>query len=180
MSPPRRCKDCVAELVEAPASLRLRPANHPGPRCATHHRVEALRRKKAAQVRRRADVYGIDEDDYTALLWFQHGACAICQKATGARRALAVDHDHKQARLDGHDESKGCPKCVRGLLCKRCNRILGELRDDPLAFARAASYLESWPSSRARSAWVTAGSPSVGAGSSAGGATASASSDERT
>lgn len=176
----RSCKDCVAELIGNPGKVKLRPAPHPGPRCATHHRVEALRRKKAAAEKRRQAIYGITPEDHTALLWLQGGACAICQKARGVRRALAVDHDHDQARLDGHDEDKGCPRCVRGLLCKRCNRILGELRDDPETFERAAQYLRSWPSSRARSAWVAAGSPSVAPTSSAAGAKASASSSEAT
>jgi hypothetical protein len=181
----RHCKDCLADLaVRAYGEtipVKLRPAPHPGPRCATHHRVEALRRKKAAQERRREQVYGITAADHAALLALQGGKCAICQKATGARRALAVDHDHAQARLDGHDEDKGCPRCVRGLCCKRCNRILGDLRDDPETFQRAADYLRNWPMSRVRSASATNGSGSTGpAGSSASGAAAKASSGPTT
>jgi hypothetical protein len=183
MTTGRECKDCRAEIVLAPGQrspVKLRPAPHPGPRCATHHRVEALRRKKAAQERRRESVYGITAADHAALLELQGGKCAICQAATGARRALAVDHDHAQARLDGHEPDKGCPTCVRGLLCKRCNRILGDFRDDPERFQRAADYLRNWPMRRVRSASATAGSTSARAGSSAAGAPVTASFDERT
>lgn len=174
------CKDCLAELVGAPPPKAMRPAPHPGPRCATHHRVELIRRRKAAGEKRRQALYGLTPDEHAVLLWYQGGACAICQKARGIRRALAVDHDHARAREHDHDEDKGCGLCVRGLLCKRCNRILGDFRDDPETFQRAAEYLLSWPSSRALSAWVAAGSPSVRATSSAAGATGSATSSART
>jgi hypothetical protein len=115
------------------------------------------------------------------VLALQGGKCAICQRATGAARRLAVDHDHKQALLDGHDEDQGCPNCVRGLLCKTCNRnVLGHLRDDPAAFQRAIDYLKNWPFARARNASAASGSPSAPAGSSAAGAADTASSSERT
>jgi len=187
---PRHCKDCLAEIAVRPGQkppVKLRPAPHPGPRCVTHHRVEALRRKQAAQERRREQFYGLSAEEHTALLGLQGGACAICQKARGVRRALAVDHDHAAARDHDHDEDKGCRLCVRGLLCKRCNRLLGDYRDDPAVFERAAAYLR-WPpmadlrirSASARSAKGAGGSPSAGAGSSAAGASAPATSGERT
>jgi hypothetical protein len=184
----RECKDCRAEIAVRPGQnspVKLRPAPHPGPRCATHHRVEALRRKKAAQERRREQAYGLDAATHEALLALQGGACAICQKARGVRRALAVDHDHELARQHDHDEDKGCQQCVRGLLCKRCNRLLGEFRDDPESFDRAAAYLRYPPMSdlrtaSARSAAGSGGSGSARAGSTASAAEATASSGPRT
>jgi hypothetical protein len=94
-------------------------------------------------------VYGITVTDYAELLAKQGFTCAICQRATGKTRRLAVDHDHAQAVDDGHDETTGCPKCVRGLLCKPCNRLLGHVRDDPETLRRAARYLEEPPNDRA-------------------------------
>jgi hypothetical protein len=91
-------------------------------------------------------MYGLTAEDYEALLFAQGGVCAICQVARGVSRRLSVDHDHKQAVLDGHDPDKGCKNCVRGLLCGSCNKMLGHLRDDPTAFERAATYLMYWPS----------------------------------
>jgi hypothetical protein len=93
-------------------------------------------------------VYSITAAFYALLLAFQGHKCFICQRATGQYKRLSVDHDHKQAVLDGHAPEKGCPNCVRGLLCSTCNKMLGHLRDDPLAAERMADYLRNWPSRR--------------------------------
>ena len=180
-APTRTCKDCLAELVGNPSKLKLRNAPYPGPRCTTHWRVFRKRLRENAWAAHIHERYGITAEFYRQVLALQGGKCAICQRATGAARRLAVDHDHKQAVLDGHAEDHGCPNCVRGLLCKTCNRnVLGHLRDDPAAFQRAIDYLRSWPTARARSASATAGSTSPSPGSSAGGATGTASSESRT
>jgi hypothetical protein len=160
----RRCKECEAGTK--------RPAPHPGPRCATHHREEMLRRRKAAHDRRLAQVYSITPAVYAALYRLQGGTCAICQRATGARKRLAVDHDHSCC-----DAPTSCGRCVRGLLCKSCNQMLGRMRDSPEAFERAAAYLR-YPPARdlglVLSASAAAGSRSARAGSSAAGAPGSA------
>lgn len=66
------------------------------------------------------------------MLKVQGGACAICRRATGKTRRLAVDHDHQSGQ-------------VRGLLCKPCNRLLGHARDDVEFFERAGDYLSEPP-----------------------------------
>lgn len=82
-------------------------------------------------------VYGLQPGEYQKLYQAQGERCYICQRATGAVRRLAVDHDH--AVGDGVRES------VRGLLCKPCNRLLGHARDNPEFFERAAAYLRQPP-----------------------------------
>ncbi|MGL4178298.1 MAG: endonuclease VII domain-containing protein [Dermatophilaceae bacterium] len=78
--------------------------------------------------------YGLRPGQYQELLLFQQGRCYICQRRPGAKR-LAVDHDHATGE-------------VRGLLCRGCNRdVLGHLREDRLALARALEYLEEPPAS---------------------------------
>ena len=124
----RRCKDCE------PGSKR--PAPHPGPRCATHHRAIRVERRTAAHGRYVEITYGITEAQYEAILKVQNGRCYICQRATGARRRLAVDHNHATGE-------------VRGALCKPCNRdVLGHLRDDVGALQRAIDYLTNPPARR--------------------------------
>lgn len=71
----------------------------------------------------------------------QGGRCAICGNSEttpatsrhkgnlGRPRRLAVDHDHTSG-------------LVRGLLCTRCNMLLGFSLDNPSVLLRAAEYLE--------------------------------------
>lgn len=94
------------------------------------------------------DKYGLTADDYRRLKAYQAGVCAVCARAKGTRRRLAVDHDHRCA--EGHPAHLGCPRCVRGLLCAQCNLYLfGRYGDDPkqlsAMFERAIRYLNSPP-----------------------------------
>jgi Recombination endonuclease VII len=72
--------------------------------------------------------YGIDRDQYWAILKAQNGACALCEKPCVTGKNLAIDHDHETGK-------------VRGLLCMRCNRAVGLLRDSAEAALKLYSYL---------------------------------------
>ena len=79
--------------------------------------------------------YGLTQADYDALLIAQGGVCAACGQPERAMRAglalrLSVDHVHGTGR-------------VRGLLCTRCNRGIGNFDDDPARLEAAARYLRS-------------------------------------
>lgn len=66
--------------------------------------------------------YHITAERYLEMLETQGGVCAICQKPPGVKR-LHVDHDHACCPRT----SRSCGKCVRGLLCFRCNTVTGVL-----------------------------------------------------
>jgi hypothetical protein len=68
----------------------------------------------------------ITEEQFEALLGRQARACAICFEAVGER--LNVDHDHSTGK-------------VRGLLCRRCNLLLGKVQDNETILASAINYL---------------------------------------
>lgn len=106
-------------------------------------RRKAREAKERAWARRILATYGITPEQYWECWRYQAGKCAICCRATGRTRRLAVDHDHSCG--EGHDPKTGCPKCVRGLCCQRCNRFIGLMGDDPRAFDRAARYLRTPP-----------------------------------
>lgn len=74
------------------------------------------------------------------MLARQDGRCLICRRDLDR---YVVDHDHTLARLHGHDEAHGCPRCVRALLCPRCNGLLGAAGDDPETLERAAAYVRT-------------------------------------
>lgn len=80
--------------------------------------------------------YNIGKIEYDAMLEKQNGVCAICceaevfvNKKTGRFQEFSVDHDHTTG-------------AVRGLLCMRCNRMLGYGRDDRNILSRAIAYLK--------------------------------------
>lgn len=73
--------------------------------------------------------YGITPEKYEAILASQGGVCAICRKPASNQR-LSVDHDHKTGK-------------VRGLLCRRCNVMLGYARDQYQLFHLMAEYLKA-------------------------------------
>jgi hypothetical protein len=132
---PRRCKDCAAEGIAT-----ARPAPHPGPRCTTHHRAFRKRRAAATHVRDTQRRYGLTEDEYRKLYEHQGRRCAICRRATGATKRLAVDHDHSCC-----PGPTSCGGCVRGLVCGPCNSVLAHVRDDTETLQRFVRYLREWP-----------------------------------
>ena len=117
------------------------PVGHPR---TTYHRAWRKRNpEKFAAAQRRSHLkllYGLTPEAYDALLAGQKGGCAICGKRDAGRKPdkrhrakkhrLFVDHDH-------------ATKKVRGLLCYRCNIVLGLIDDDPKRALKMARYLRT-------------------------------------
>lgn len=78
--------------------------------------------------------YGITRSEMFAMLQRQGGGCAICGTKNAAWH---VDHNH--ACCAG---VRTCGKCIRGILCSRCNHLLGEAQDDPVILLAALRYVE--------------------------------------
>ena len=78
--------------------------------------------------------YGITLKRYRKMLALQGGKCLICGSADtrvkngGTEFSLSVDHNHETGE-------------IRGLLCQRCNAMLGFARDDVSILRRAIQYL---------------------------------------
>lgn len=102
-----------------------------GARCQIHWRTRRRTVGKLAH-ERTVRKYGLEQGQYDQLKAHQGGVCAICAKAKGTTKRLAVDHDHATG-------------LVRGLLCYRCNDLLGKIRDDPGFFTRGLQYLTNPP-----------------------------------
>lgn len=139
------CIDCMA--MDTPPA-KPRPAPYGGPksaRCTTHWREKRKREKAASHARRLVSVYTLTAEDYQRLREFQGGKCAICQRATGERKRLAVDHDHTCC-----SGKESCGNCVRGLLCGPCNSLLAHVRDSTAMLVRAIWYLRRPPYKRMR------------------------------
>lgn len=122
------CLDCRKEGLSNKRKVTGKP-----PLCATHRRARRAARRNYSWERHIQETYGLTPDEYWAIYEAQGGKCYICQRATGARKKLSVDHCHKTGM-------------VRGLLCQKCNRdVLGHLRDEPDAFERGITYLKFPP-----------------------------------
>ena len=70
--------------------------------------------------------YGLTSAGYDALLAEQDGQCAICG---GVESRLVIDHNHDTGK-------------VRGLLCQKCNRGLGQFDEAPRHLLAAIAYIE--------------------------------------
>ena len=75
--------------------------------------------------------YNMTIDEYDEILQEQNGKCAICctQKPDGQKARFCVDHDHETGR-------------VRGLLCNKCNTLLGCAHDSIQILENAIFYIK--------------------------------------
>lgn len=123
------CSGCREWLPEA----RFTPASNTPDRlqtwcsgCATDY---MLRRR-----------YGITRRQVDALL-AEQGGCGICgvvEVGDGYRNGWHVDHDHACCPGD-----VSCGRCVRGILCARCNKMIGHAEDRTDLLRAAIDYLSS-------------------------------------
>lgn len=153
------CVDCRAlpALPDGPVDIesveyrpvRARPAPHGGPRsrrCTTHWRRRRAAHKARTATTRRAGRYGVTPELFDALWAIQGRACPCGRQP---RRRPDTDHDHGLAATHDHPVDYGCPECVRGLLCRACNReVLGRYNADQLR--ALADYLDDPPMARLR------------------------------
>ena len=81
--------------------------------------------------------YNIDIHIYNSMKSLQNAVCAICKKEetakyTSSRKIdLLVDHSHATNK-------------VRGLLCRKCNFMLGFCNDDISILENAINYLKKY------------------------------------
>jgi len=81
--------------------------------------------------------YGITEEQYKLLLRLQRKVCAICKCPD--KRRLGIDHDH----ITGQ---------VRGLLCTRCNLMLGLSKDSIDLLQTSVEYLKRGVNGKSKAA----------------------------
>lgn len=67
---------------------------------------------------------------------YQNNVCDVCGNPPEHNKNLHIDHDHSCC-----PGTKSCGKCVRGLLCARCNLGLGRFEDDVKLLYALTNYL---------------------------------------
>jgi hypothetical protein len=102
---------------------------------ASRRRYEDLPRYKTYELRKS---FNIEYDEFYKMLESQNFVCKICKEpekvihhVSKKLKALAVDHNHKTEK-------------IRGLLCQRCNRVLGKVGDNIKLLADMILYLRSY------------------------------------
>jgi hypothetical protein len=130
----KRCPKCERRKPAGKFSRRIRGSRiglqSQCKKCHSQHAQEWAKRhpKEHAETwarYRRKSLYGVSEEEFSARVLKQGGACAICGEIP---KTLQVDHCHASNE-------------VRGLLCGRCNRGLGMFKDSPKRLHAALEYL---------------------------------------
>lgn len=122
----RRCQEC--NRVNQNRIKRSWRLDHKEEDAAIHKRYRASN-KDAGRDYHLRKTFGITLADYNKRLEDQSGRCDICgADKPGGKGSWHVDHDHATG-------------AVRGLLCLRCNALLGHARDDESILERAIMYL---------------------------------------
>lgn len=118
-----KCKKCLSDYDKTPKRVADRLARY----AANPDRQwrNTLKHK-----------FGLTVEQYNTMLLEQNGKCAVCPTKPTPEQRLDVDHDH--ACCPG---KKGCSKCIRGLICRRCNVTLGLVKDDTKLLLSLVSYL---------------------------------------
>lgn len=71
--------------------------------------------KEKARARALWAAFRLTPEDWNKILAYQNGVCFICGKSSEGKR-LSTDHSHDSG-------------VIRGLLCARCNPLLGKLEN---------------------------------------------------
>ena len=82
--------------------------------------------------------FGLTPEQYIDIANAQNNLCKICGSEEKAGRRLSVDHDHSCC----HGQNS-CGKCIRGLLCTRCNKTLGMTKDNKELLSKMIDYLST-------------------------------------
>jgi len=88
--------------------------------------------KRHPQIRRKIylkSVYKMTIEEYTGLLLKQNGCCAICGKNQSEIGLFQIDHKHSTGK-------------IRGLLCAKCNWLLGMANENIDILKNAILYIE--------------------------------------
>ena len=95
----------------------------------------------------RMDKHGIDVPTYLSMGEEQGWKCKACGAGLDKYSDQTnIDHDHECCPSEGANGKalvKNCGRCIRGLLCMRCNMLEGQLTSDPVRVRQIIQYLKT-------------------------------------
>lgn len=134
-----RCKECKAiERIEkrakrTPEQIEIELTKQREANKRLYHNRPPTRASQKDKFLRTA--YGISLEQYEEMERSQGFVCAVCQEPCVSGRRLSVDHNHETGE-------------VRGLLCMKCNRGIGNLGDSAEILRKAVDYLDKFESGK--------------------------------
>lgn len=117
------CGPCYGRAYYKANRAAWAGSRRPTPEAQTHYNLTSRLRKM-----------GLSAEQWHAAVDQQGGRCAIC--STTPPIALCIDHD--RACCPGRNS---CGACLRGLLCRPCNLMLGNANDNPAHLIAGVAYL---------------------------------------
>lgn len=123
----RQCRDCEKLLPLEQFKINKSRSSY----C-----VECRNERKLTQILQKMN---LSRERYDQMVIDSNGICCICKRPEIAGRRLAIDHDHNCC-----PSGRSCGKCIRGLICLKCNNSLGAVNDDPTILLNMVSYLQSY------------------------------------
>jgi hypothetical protein len=86
-------------------------------------------KQKETVLRHKMSKYGSSLEEYVRLYEEQKGLCKICKEEDNFKNPICIDHCHSK-------------NLFRGLICKRCNTVLGYIKDNVAILEGMLRYLE--------------------------------------
>jgi hypothetical protein len=100
------------------------------------YKAWAEKNKEKRQAASRRFEYKLTEEQFQEKLKTQDNKCAICKQELVRP---VVDHDHSCCSQRG-----ACGNCNRGILCQKCNTIIGLAGDSIEVLQSAIEYLKGY------------------------------------
>lgn len=133
-------KECTYCGVWRPESDFGPNAKHPDglrSQCTPCRRQHYMDNRDDFIARRIKAFFNITIEDRDEMLVEQGGVCACCGTEEPGSKGWTIDHDHACCPESG----RSCGKCVRGILCMRCNLTLGSVQDNTEILRSMIGYL---------------------------------------
>lgn len=133
------CKRCMEVYRKAWEAKNPEKVETYRVRNQLYHKVLYAATKTKRKIIKRRLQYSLSEEQFISKLASQNGSCEICKTvldSSSGSKVPHVDHDHNCCAGE-----RACTKCVRGLLCRECNFMLGNAKENVDTLEGAANYL---------------------------------------
>lgn len=125
----RTCINCGEEFSELNTKIKAGKGKFCCNECYQEYRKKNKKdEKELNRLLQKKFKYGLSSEKYYSMFEEQENKCAICGNEFTDKNKAFVDHCHTTSK-------------VRGLLCTRCNSLLGMAKDNTEILQKAIDYL---------------------------------------